>query len=106
MLGELLVGIALIATAVLWLARWRRLTSTWRYIVLAAIIASSAVAIFMNVNFHFANTPQHPWLIPEDVFDEGVDVDSLLPIIEAVFIAVAVWTWIRLRRQERRSPER
>jgi thiosulfate dehydrogenase (quinone) large subunit len=96
--GELLVGIAMISTAVLWLWRWRRLSSTWRYVVLIAIIASSAAAIVMNINFHLANGASHPWLIPKSVFDEGVDFDSVLPIIEALIIAVAVWTGVRLRR--------
>ncbi len=105
-LGELLVGIVLIATAVLWLWHWRRLTLTWRYIVLIVIIASSVAAIVMNVSFHLANGTSHPWLLPKDVFEEGVDFDSLLPIIEAVIIAVSVWTGVGLSRRNRfRAPD-
>lgn len=37
---------------------------------------ATAGAILMNVNFHLANGSPHPWLIPKEGFDEGVDMDS------------------------------
>lgn len=57
-------------------------------------------AIFMNVNFHLANGSPHPWLIPRDGFDEGVDMDSLLPLIQVVFLSVSAKLLVTLRRTE------
>jgi hypothetical protein len=65
--------------------------------VLATTALASLAAIFMTVNFHLANGAPHPWLIPSDGFDEGVDLDSLLPAIELVLIGVSVAFWRALR---------
>lgn len=37
------------------------------------------------MNFHLANAASHPWLISKDGFDEGVDLDSIMPAIQPVF---------------------
>jgi len=87
-LGELAVGAAFIAAAALWAFRWEGLGSRGRTAVLAATAAAALGGIFMNVNFHVANGSAHPWLIPGEGFDEGVDLDSLMPAIQLVF---AVW---------------
>ena len=102
-LGEVGVGLALIAAAALWAFRWERLGSSGRNAVLAATFAAALGGVFMNVNFHLANGSAHPWLIPGDGFDEGVDLDSLMPAIQLVFAAVAAGTWVALRH-ERRVP--
>ncbi len=96
-IGELLVGIALIAAALLWLLRWERLPRGGRLTVLATTVSASLAGIFMAVNFHLANGAPHPWLIPTDGFDEGVDLDSLLPMVQLVLIAVSVGYWRSLR---------
>lgn len=96
--GELLVGVALIAAALVWLVRWERLPDLGRRTVLAATILASLGAIFMAVNFHLANGASHPWLIAKDGFDEGIDLDSLLPAVQLVLIAVSVGVWHSLRR--------
>lgn len=57
----------------------------------------------MNLNFHLANGSPHPWLIPSDGFDEGVDMDSLLPLIEIVFLVVAVKLIVSLRASRPKS---
>jgi hypothetical protein len=96
-IGELLVGVALIAAALVWLTRWERLPDAGRVGVLATTVIASLVAIFMAVNFHLANGAPHPWLIPKSGFDEGVDLDSLLPAMQLVLIAVSVALWRSLR---------
>jgi hypothetical protein len=63
-IGELLVGLALIAAALVWLTRWERLLDAGRVGVLATTVLASLVAMFMAVNFHLANGAPHPWLIP------------------------------------------
>src|SRR5581483_3176900 len=97
-IGEVLIGVALIAAAVVWLFRWERLPDGGRVAVLAVTALASLGAIFMAVNFHLANGAPHPWLIPADGFDEGVDLDSLLPAIQLILIAVSVGFLRSLRR--------
>ncbi len=96
-IGELLVGAALIAAALVWLLRWQRLPQGGRLAVLATTVLASLGAIFMAVNFHLANGAPHPWLIPKDGFDESIDLDSLLPMVQLVLIGVSVAYWRSLR---------
>ena len=103
-IGELIVGVALIATALIWLLRWDRLPRPGRMAVLAAIGLAALAAIFMNVNFHLANGSAHPWLIPGEGFDEGVDLDSLMPLLELVLVVVSARLLVVLRRQGRTAP--
>ena len=100
-LGELAVGAALIAAAALWAFRWETLGAGGRTAVLAATFAAALGGIFMNVNFHLANGSAHPWLIPREGFDEGVDLDSLMPAIQLVLVAVSAGVWLALRRVQR-----
>lgn len=96
--GELLVGIALIAAALVWLLRWDALPSGGRVAVLLVTAGASLAATLMAVNFHLANGAPHAWLIPRDGFDEGVDLDSLLPAIQLVLVFVSVGLLRSLRR--------
>lgn len=102
MTGEILIGVAFIAAAAVWLWRWESLPTRGRRLVLATTAVAALGAIVMNLNFHLANGSPHPWLIPADGFDEGVDLDSLLPLIEAVLLVVSV----KLLRSLRPSPHR
>lgn len=101
-IGELLIAVALIAAAVVWLFRWKQLPDAGKVAVLAATALASLGGIFMNVNFHLANGSPHPWLIPGDAFDEGVDLDSLMPGLQLVFILVSVGLLLTLRRRAAR----
>jgi hypothetical protein len=100
-LSELAVGVALIAAAAAWLVAWERIGTGGRTAVLAATAIAALGGVLMNVAFHLANGSAHPWLIPGDGFDEGVDLDSLLPAIQLVLAAVAIGTWLSLRRESR-----
>lgn len=97
--GELAIGVALIGAAIALLFRWQRLSYRQELTVWAAIALAAFGAIFMNVNFHLANGSPHPWLLPNDGFDEGVDMDSLLPLIQLVFLVVSTKLFVRLRRE-------
>lgn len=101
--GEFLTGIALIGAALLWLFRWRRLSMGAREVVLLLTLLGAIGGIFLNVNLHLLNGDAHPWLIPEDGFDEGVDLDSLMPAIQAAFIFTSVGYLARLRREKARQ---
>jgi len=96
-LGELLIGAALIGAAVVWLFD-SRVPHRGQIATFAIIVVASLGAIFLNVNFHLANGSSHPWFIPKSGFDEGVDLDSLMPLIEGALAVVAaglIWSTIR-----------
>ena len=97
--GELLVGAGLAAAALLWLFRWERLPYSWRVGVLLGTTLAAAGGIVMNVNFHLANGSAHPWLVPGDGFDEGVDLDSLMPALQLVLAGVSLALLRALRRE-------
>lgn len=92
-ISELVIGLALIAAALVWLFRWDRLFARGRSNVLLTIALVSLGAIFMAVNFHLANGAPHPWLIPKSGFDEGVDLDSLLPVIQLIMAGACLRLW-------------
>ncbi len=95
--GELALGIVLVGAALLWITRWSQLGFTGRQVVLGLIVLSGVVAVFMNVNFHLAGGANHPWLIAADPNGEGVDLDSLMPIIQIIISGVASVFLRRLR---------
>ncbi len=97
-IGELLIGLALIVAALVWIFRWERVPERGRSYLLLATALAALAGIFMNANFHLANGSAHPWLIPKDGFDEGVDLDSLMPIIQLVLLGVSGRLWIEGRR--------
>jgi thiosulfate dehydrogenase [quinone] large subunit len=101
-IGELVVGLALVVAAIVWLLRWERLPYSGRVAVLTTTALASLGAIFMAVNFHLANGAPHPWLIPKDGFDEGIDLDSLLPAVQLVLVGVS-FGLLRVLRRERRT---
>lgn len=100
-IAEVLAGAALIAAALVWLLRRRQLPSWGRSGTLWTIVVAALAGIAMAVNFHLANGSTHPWILPRGGFDESVDLDSLLPAIQAVFVWVSVATWLSLRRAVR-----
>src|SRR5450759_2035515 len=100
MAGELTLGIVLIGAALLWLTRWAQLGFAGRQIVLGLIVISGGVAVYMNDNFHLLGGANHPWLIAADPNGEGVDLDSLMPIIQVIISGVA-FVFLRRLRAER-----
>lgn len=86
LVAEILIGVALIVGAIVWLARWSRLPATTRQVLVGIVTIAAIGAIILNVSFHLANGAPHPWLIPKAGFDEGVDLDSLMPFVEAVLV--------------------
>jgi thiosulfate dehydrogenase [quinone] large subunit len=96
--GELLAGIALIGGGLIWLFAWQRLVRPLKIATLATIVFVALAGVFMNVNFHLANGSGHPWLLPGSGFDEGVDLDSLMPGIELVVAGIAAsFLWRTLK---------
>ncbi len=102
--GELTLGVALIVAALFWMAGWSKLGFTGRQLVLAVIVLGGVVTIFMNINFHIAGGASHPWLIAADPNGEGVDLDSLMPVIQLIISVVAFTFLRRLRSAPRTQP--
>ena len=100
MLGELAIGIVLIGASLIWLTSWSRLHVGGRTTILALIALAGVFAIFMNVNFHLASGANHPWIIAADPNGEGVDLDSVMPVVQLVISAVA-FTFLRRVRANR-----
>lgn len=95
--SELLAGVALIAGPLIWLFAWDRVSDRTRRAVLFFTAAAAIGGAFLAINLHFANGASHPWLIPGDAFDEGIDLDSVLPAIQIVIATVSIILLRRLR---------
>lgn len=96
--SELLAGVTLIGGALVWLLAWDRVSDRLREGVLLATAAAAIGGAFLAINLHFANGAAHPWLIPGAAFDEGVDLDIVLPAIQLVIATVSLLLFTRLRR--------
>ena len=96
-IGELFLGAALMTAAVLWAVRWSRFSSAGRSVILLMIIAAGVIAVVTNVNYHIYTAASHPWFIAADPFEEGVDLDSLMPVVQVVLSLVALRYLIVLR---------
>ena len=97
-IAELLAGIALIGGPLLWLLAWKRLPESARLLVLVATIVATSGGAFLAVNLHMANGGSHPWLLPLDPNDEGIDLDSVLPAMQVLIATVSIVLFRRLRR--------
>ena len=98
-ISELLAGIALIVGPLIWLFAWDRVSDRVRAAVLFVVAASAIGGAFLAINLHYANGASHPWLLADDGFDEGIDLDSVLPAIQVVIATVNIILLRRLRRE-------
>ena len=96
-IGELFVGITLIATAIVWLVRWESLSLSARRTLVGLIVLAAAAALAMNLNYHIANGATNPWQLPAEVFDEGVDINTVFSLIDATIIVVMAGVLLSLR---------
>lgn len=96
--SEILAGVALIAGPLIWIFAWDRISDRLRTSVLFLIAAAAIGGTFLAINLHLANGAAHPWLIPGEAFDEGIDLDSVLPAIQVVIATVSIILLLRLRR--------
>jgi len=96
-IGELFVGVTLIATAIVWLVRWESLSPAARRVLVGLIVLAAAAALAMNLNYHIANGATNPWQLPAGVFDEGVDINTVFTFIDATIIVVMAGVLLSLR---------
>ncbi len=97
-ISEVLAGVALLAGPLIWLFAWDRVSDRVRKAVLFFTAVAAIGGTFLAINFHLANGAPHPWLIPGDAFDEGIDLDSILPATQIVIAVVSIIFLQRLRR--------
>ncbi len=97
-IAEVLAGVVLIVGPLIWLFGWERASDRVRRVVLFFIAVAAIGGAFLAVNLHLFNAGSHPWVIPKVSFDEGVDLDSVLPAIQIVIAWVSIVVLRRLGR--------
>jgi hypothetical protein len=103
-ISEVLAGVALLAGPFIWLCAWDRVSDRVRAAVLFFIAVAAIGGTFLAINLHLASGAVHPWLIPGTGFDEGIDLDSVLPAIQIVIAAVSIIFLQRLRQEKHGEP--
>jgi len=96
-IAELLAGVALIAAPLLWIFVWSHVSDRLRSLGLLSVASAAIGGTFLAINLHLANAGSHPWLLPGDGFDEGIDLDSVLPAIQIVIATVSIVLFRRIR---------
>jgi len=96
--GELAVGLGLIATALVLLARGQRLSMTALQGVLAVTALMATGGAFMNLNFSLFSGNPPVWSLGGDAFSEGVGIDGILMLVQAAIAAICAALVCGLRR--------
>lgn len=99
MWGELLIAIVLVGAALAWLLAADRLSPSMRIGLLGASALAAFAGLVLNLVFHLANGSSHPWLLANDPFDEGVDLDMLMVLLEIPLIVISVALIRGIRRR-------
>lgn len=98
MAGEVSVGLVLIATALAAIGAWTRLDLRLRTGLLGLVAGAALIGTFMSLNFHLAMGATAPWAISPDPNDQGVDLDSLMMIMQVVLASASIGAIVWLRR--------
>jgi hypothetical protein len=99
-IGEVFIGVAFIATAIVWLTRWTRLSDRNRAVILGVTMLAALGGTFMAINFHLARGGNHPWLIPADGMDETIDVDTVLAFMQIAYFAFCGYLLLKMRSEQ------
>jgi hypothetical protein len=81
-LGELIVGAALIASAIVLLIGGHRLSVATLRTVFAAVALTTVGGAFMNLNFSLFSGGPPVWSLGTDTFSEGVGIDGLMMLMQ------------------------
>ena len=87
--------------AIVWLTWWSQLSARERTMLLGAVALAAVVGSFMSLNFHLAMGATAPWVISPDPNDQGVDLDSLMAIMQLVLAAASLRYLVSLRQADR-----
>ena len=97
-IAELLAGMVLLVGPVVALFAWERVPHRMRQAVLFFTAIATIGGAFLAINLHLANAARHPWFLPGDNLDEGIDLDSVLPAIQIMIAWISIVLFRRLRR--------
>jgi uncharacterized membrane protein YphA (DoxX/SURF4 family) len=101
MVGEIGLGIVMVVAAIVWLTRWSQLSVGERTILLGAVALAALVGSFVSLNFHVAVGATAPWLISPDPNYHGVDLDSLMVVMQLVLAVVSLRCMVSLHHADR-----
>jgi len=101
--GELFVGVTLITTTVVWFARWPRLSVAARSALVMAVILAALAGLAMPLNYHIANGATNLWQLGGSPFDEAVDINTVMTLVEGTIVVVMSGILVSLRRGGRSS---
>lgn len=101
MAGELGLGFILITSALVWLTWWSQMSSRERMILLGAVAVVATIGAFMSLNFHLAMGAPPPWSVSPDPNDQGVDLDSLMVVMQLVLVGASLRYLASLRHTDR-----
>ncbi len=101
--GEIFIGVTFIVAAAVWLARWDRLSVVARTVLSGVTAVAALGALLLNLNIHIANGATQPWQIGASVFDEAVDINMVLALIDATILVVMVAIFMSLWRSRREA---
>jgi len=87
--GELLVGIGLIATAAILLVRGQSLSVTTLRAVLGVVALSAVGGAFMNLNFSLFGGMPPVWSLGSDAFSEGISIDGVMMLAQLAMAGIA-----------------
>jgi hypothetical protein len=104
-IAELLAGVVLIVCPLIWIFAWDRVSNRLRRVALFFVAVAAIGGAFLAINLHLFNAGSHPWLIPKSSFDEGVDLDSVLPALQIVIAWISIVLFRRLRPKNGGPPE-
>lgn len=90
MWGELAIGVALIGAGLAWLLAGERLSERVRVRLLWLSVVAASAGLVLNVALHLARGSAHPWLLGNDPFDEGVDLDLFMVMVQLVLIVASL----------------
>ena len=99
--GELLIGIGLIATAVVLFVNGQRLSVTRLRALLAVVAAVALGGAFMNLNFSLFSGDTPVWSLGANTFSEGISIDGVLMLMQLAMAGSAAALVYSLR--ERRA---
>ena len=98
-IAEVLAGVVLLVGPVVALFAWEQVPHWMRQAVLFFTAVATIGGAFLAINLHVANAASHPWFFPGDSFDEGIDLDSVLPAIQIVIAWISIVLFRRLGRE-------
>jgi NADH:ubiquinone reductase (H+-translocating) len=96
-IGELLIGLALAGSSILWLLRWETLRRGTRRLVLWSAVCSNLAGAGLLINLKFAHGATNPFFFPAGPFDEAVDLDTIFVLLQLTLAGVGIWLLSSLR---------